>query len=52
MKLLLDALEQIGRLLSEWAARRREVYVEPRPIDVLVEEAWGPRPVRYRGESR
>jgi len=52
MRLLLEALEQACRLVSEWAARRREVYVEPRPIYVLVEEAWSPRPVRYRGENR
>ena len=40
MMLFWLVVENIGRLLMEWAARHREVYVTPRPLVDVLKETW------------
>ena len=39
--LFLLGVENVARLLLEWAMRHRVVYAE-RPISAVVKEAWAP----------
>lgn len=48
MNLLLLAIENLCRILSEYAARRREIYIEPRVFDLEIEQAWITKPPRRR----
>jgi len=48
MNLLLLAIENLCRRISEYAARRREIYIQPRAFDLIIEQAWAPKPPRIR----
>lgn len=41
-------LANVGRLLTEWAERQLEVYIDPRPIDQVVAESWEGRSLRRK----
>lgn len=43
-----QGLANLGRLLTEWAERRLEVYVAPRPLEQIVAETWADRPLRRK----
>lgn len=43
-------LENMGRLLQEWAQRQRERYDEPIPY--IVRDAWCPPQLKYVKEEK
>ena len=50
-ELLWLAVENLCRLLGEWAGRRHDLYVQPRYFPQVVEEAWD-HPIPRRERTR